>query len=176
MRAQSISRSLALLLAASCSAPGEAPDALPPLDCGDRLGLEVRILGGSYVAIDAATAGAELVQGFQGFRYVYARARLDADPGTINAVARLELDGQSPRSQPIGQLAFIVDGGGVVSAPTQLFFNDEPLAGLVDHGLAIELRLGDRCVASGHTVLRYDASCVEGPDGTPICKGTARSR
>jgi hypothetical protein len=165
--------SLPLLLAA-CPGPGETPDAIPAFDCGDRLGLDVRILGGTYVAIDAATDGAELVQGFQGFRYVYARARLDVDPGTISAVARLELDGQSPRSQPIGQLAFSVEGSEVVSAPTQLFFNDDPLASLVDHGLAIELRLGDRCAARGHTVLRYDATCVEGPDGTPICQGRAR--
>jgi hypothetical protein len=163
-----------LLLLAACPGAGESPDAAVAFDCGERLGLDVRILGGTYVAIDAATGGAELVQGFQGFRYVYVRARLDVDPGTISAVARLELDGQSPRSQPIGQLAFSVEGSEVVSAPTQLFFNDDPLASLVDHGLTIELRLGDSCAASGATILRYDATCVEGPDGTPICEGGAR--
>jgi len=164
---------LASVLAAACGDPAGLPDARP-FDCGDRLGLELRIPGGSYVAIAGAADGAELVRGFQGFRYLYARARLDADPGEVDAAARLQLDGGTPRSQPIGQLAFSQDGTSVVSNPVQLFFNDEVLADLIDHGVSVELRLGDQCAVSGHTVLRYDPNCVEGPDGVPICGSTTR--
>lgn len=160
-----------VLLLSACPSPSDTPDAIPPYDCGDALVLEVRVPGGTYVAIDDAVDGAELVLGFQGFRYLYARARLPADPGTVAATARIELDGGTPRSQPIGQLAFDPAPDGVVSAPVQLFFNDDPLPGLVDHGVTVELRLGDRCADAGHTVLRYDDSCVEGPDGQPVCEG-----
>lgn len=108
--------------------------------------------------------------GFQGFRYLYLRARLDRDPGLLSAAVVVQLDGADPRSQPL-HLAFAPDGGGVRSAPMQVFFNDDPLPSLVDRGVAVQLLLAPRCQAGGHTVLRYDPSCYEGPDGQPVCDG-----
>ena len=139
----------ALVVMAACPGPSSTTiDGRDDLDCGDRL-----------------------VLGFQGFRYVYARARLDVDPGAVSAAVRVTLDGGSPRSQPVQPAFGPAAGGGVESVPLQVFFNDDPLPGLIDHGVTLELRLGARCVASGHTVLRYDPSCIEGPDGQPVCDG-----
>jgi hypothetical protein len=165
---------LALCLVVASACPGTTSptvDAPVDLDCGDRLALAVRAPGVGYRPITDAADGAELVLGFQGFRYVYARGWLDVDPGAVSAAVRVTLDGGAPRSQPV-QLAFgPAAGGGVQSVPLQVFFNDDPLPGLIDHGVTLELRLGSRCVASGHTVLRYDPSCIEGPDGQPVCDG-----
>lgn len=165
---------LAVCLVAASACPGSTPvtvDARDDLDCGDRLVLAVRTAGLGYRPIAEAGDGAELVLGFQGFRYVYARARLDVDPGVVSAAVRVTLDGGAPRSQPVQLALGPAAGGGVESVPLQVFFNDDPLPGLIDHGVTLELRLGARCVASGHTVLRYDPSCIEGPDGQPVCDG-----
>lgn len=164
--------SLVALTAAACPGGSSSIDARPDLDCGDRLALAVRAPGGAgYRPIAAAVDGAELVLGFQGFRYVYLRGHLDVDPGDVAAAVRVELDGGSPRSQPVQAGFGPAATGGFDSAPIQVFFNDDPLPGLIDHGVTLALRLGDRCVAGGHTVLRYDPSCYEGPDGQPVCDG-----
>lgn len=167
-------RLLALLavLVSGCPSSGGGADATDTstFDCGARLVALARAPGGAYAPLTDVDGDAELVLGFQGFRYVYVRGHLDADPGPIAAAAVLQLDGGPPRSQPL-LLTFAPDPTGVISAPVQLYFNDDPLPALVDHGLAIELRLGTRCVAGGHTVLRYDPTCVEGPDGQPVCAG-----
>jgi len=162
----------ALVVMAACPGPSSTTiDGRDDLDCGDRLVLAVRAPGVGYRPIADAADGAELVLGFQGFRYVYARARLDVDPGAVSAAVRVTLDGGSPRSQPVQPAFGPAAGGGVESVPLQVFFNDDPLPGLIDHGVTLELRLGARCVASGHTVLRYNPSCIEGPDGQPVCDG-----
>jgi hypothetical protein len=164
-------RSVLLLFLAAC--PGQEPahdatDTAIDLDCGDRLNALVRVSGGAYVPLADAASGSELVLGFQGFRYVYLRAALDVDPGLSTAAVVVQLDGDAVRSQPL-HLTFGPGASGVVSAPMQVFFNDDPLPTLVDRGVAIELRLGSRCIRSGHTYLRYDPSCYEGPDGQPVC-------
>ncbi|MBK9036455.1 MAG: hypothetical protein IPL61_35285 [Myxococcales bacterium] len=165
---------LASCLAAMSACPGPSSatiDARGDLDCGDRLLLSVRAPEIGYRPIADAADGAELVLGFQGFRYVYVRARLDVDPGAITAAVLVTLDGGTPRSQPVQPAFGPAAGGGVETVPLQVFFNDDPLPGLIDHGVTLELHLGRRCVAGGHTVLRYDPSCVEGPDGQPVCDG-----
>lgn len=166
---------LAALLAGCPSTP-EAPDATPPIDCSGGLVAELRAPGGDYVPLAAAGDGVELVQGFQGFRYVYLRARLDVDPGDVPASVRIELDGTRPRAQPISQLVFEPDaaGSGYVTGAVQVFFNDDPLPSLVDQACALELSLADDCTDAGTVVLRYDPTCVEGPDGLPICEEAAR--
>lgn len=163
----------ALVAALLTGCPGgdpapDATDSVVDVDCGDRLVAEVRAPGGAYRRLADAADGAELVLGFQGFRYVYLRARLDQDPGLTSAAAVVELDGAAARSQPL-HLTFAPDAGGVVSAPMQVFFNDDPLPSLVDRGVGLELWLGARCTTRGHSVLRYDPSCYEGPDGQPVC-------
>ncbi len=161
---------LAPLLAA-CPGDDPAPDAgdaVVEVDCGDRLVAEVRVPGGTYQRLSDSGDGAQLVLGFQGFRYVYLRGRLDVDPGLLSAAVVVQLDGDVMRSQPL-HLTFGPEPGGVVSAPMQVFFNDDPLPSLVDRGVALELRLGARCTSAGHTVLRYDPSCYEGPDGQSVC-------
>lgn len=160
-----------LVLAACPGGGGGTPDAADTVDvdCGDRLALSIRRpAGAGYLPLAQAADGAELVLGFQGFRYVYLRVTLDRDPGAISAAVVVQLDGAAARSQPV-QLAFAPDGADVITPPLQVFFNDEPLPSLIDHGVALQLRLGPRCQASGHTVLRYDPSCYEGPDGQPVC-------
>ncbi len=146
----------------------DATDAEVDLDCGDRLGALVRVPGGAYVPLAEAGDGGELVLGFQGFRYLYVRAALDADPGVSSAAVVVQLDGDAARSQPL-HLTFGPGATGVVSAPMQIFFNDDPLPTLVDRGVALELRLGSRCLRAGRTILRYDPTCYEGPDGQPVC-------
>ncbi|MBZ0235315.1 MAG: hypothetical protein K8M05_23510 [Deltaproteobacteria bacterium] len=156
---------------AACPGPEashDAADAEVDLDCGDRLRALVRVPGGAYVPLADAGDGGELVLGFQGFRYLYLRAGLDADPGVSSAAVVVQLDGDAVRSQPL-HLTFGPDASGVVSAPMQVFFNDDPLPTLVDRGVALELRLGARCTRAGRTILRYDPTCYEGPDGQPVC-------
>ena len=105
---------LALCLVVASACPGStapAVDAPVDVDCGDRLVLTVRAPGVGYRPIADAADGAELVLGFQGFRYVYARGRLDVDPGAVSAAVRVTLDGGAPRSQPV-QLAFGPAAGG----------------------------------------------------------------
>jgi len=157
---------------AGCPGPGPDPDAGDgaALDCGDRLGVDVRVPDHTYQPLAQAGDGVELVLGFQGFRYLYVRARLDIDPGPTSAAAVVQLDGDNPRSQPL-YLTFAPDGGGVVSPATQVYFNDDPLPSLVDRGVSVQLVLSPRCSVGGHTVLRYDPSCYEGPDGQPVCDG-----
>jgi len=161
--------SVSMLTACPGDGPGpDAADAVIELDCGDRLTALIRVPGGEYVPLAEASAGSELVLGFQGFRYLYMRARIDVDPGLSSAAVVVQLDGDAVRSQPL-HLAFGAGGTGVLSAPMQVFFNDDPLPSLVDRGVAIQLRLGERCTSGGHTYLRYDPSCFEGPDGQPVC-------
>ncbi len=162
---------LGVLLAACDPGAPAAADAGAAADCGLIVTLEVRRPDGVYVPLAAAAdaVDASLVQGFQGFRYLYLRARFDRDPGSATAAVQLQLDGATPRSQPLADLDARPDPGGVVSAPQRVFFNDDPLPSLVDRGCALTLRVGGVCAASGRAVLRYDPSCVEGPDGDPIC-------
>ena len=157
-------------LGASCG-PGGDKDA--GVDCG-ALGLTLDVLapGGSYLPF-ASAAEAELVLGFQGFKYVYLKAHLGARPQPPSGAVIIELDGAARRSQPFGDLGLADDGaGGLVSAPVRVFFNDDPLPMLVNKGVTLTLQVGAAtCAASagGRVTLYYDASCYEGPDGQRVC-------
>ncbi len=158
---------------AACPGGGDTPDAadgVVDFDCQNRLIVELRGPGGEYRTFPDAASGAELVLGFQGFRYMYLRARLGEDPDLAAAAVVVQLDGDTARSQPL-YLTFAPVADGVVSAPMQIFFNDDPLPSLVDRGVTVMLVLGLRCTTGGHSVLRYDPSCYEGPDGQPVCDG-----
>lgn len=174
MRALAMLMLVALALAASgCpDEPGAGADAGVLADCGVTVVLEVRTPAGDFVAIDDAEPGAELVLGFQGFRYVYTRARFDRDPGALGpATVTVRLAGTAPRSQPLGALAVLpAPGGGHATEAFSVFFNDDPLPSLIDRACGLEIRLaGGACVGGGETTLRYDPDCYEGPDGQRVC-------
>ena len=147
-------------------------------DCGvPTLSLEVRTPGGDYVPVATAT-DADLVLGFQGFRYIYLRGRMSAPPPERGGALISTLEGSAGddagaamRSQPVGDLNFHAEGADWVSDPVRLFFNDDPLPTLVDHGCAVTLESGTRCQASagGRVVLRYDPGCYEDPSGQRVC-------
>jgi hypothetical protein len=160
-----------LLLAPACPGGDAAVDAGLG-DCGLEVTLEVRAPDGEYTSIPPAE-DAELVLGFQGFRYVYLRGRADRSPPAASGSVVIEVEGSGPRSQPFGDLAWTADGeGGGVTGALRTFFNDDPLPQLVDRRCTFTLIVGDaRCgaAASGSAVLRYDPACYEGPDGARVC-------
>lgn len=162
------------LLATACAAAlcgcGSAPtpDAGPPPDCAPGVDLEVRGRAG-YERV-AVAAEAELVLGFQGFKYVVARGHAGVLPGTRGGAVVFALDGESARSQPFGDLGFHADGqGAFVTDELRVFFNDDPLPELVDHGVTMHLHLDCGDSSGGHLVLRFDPGCTEGPDGQCVC-------
>jgi len=169
-------RTAGLLLAASLLATAgceSAPPATTP-DAGGACSLtsvsfEVRRPDLSY---RATPTDAELVLGFQGFRYIYVRVRTDGLPmppfGSVN--------GKLDTGEPISQ-SFRVDlteeaPGRFVTEPIMVLFDDLPLAALVDHEADLTVTVGDgTCVADtgGTATLRFDPSCYEGPTGMRIC-------
>lgn len=155
---------------AACGPGGARSDA--GVDCGvpPALAIEVLTPGGAYQPLGAAT-DADLVLGFQGFRYIYVRARLTAALAEPGGAVVVTLDGTGARSQPMGDLGFHSDGAGWVSEPARVFFNNDTLVSLVDHGCGLAVAIGTRCpaTASGRVVLRYDASCYEDPSGQRVC-------
>lgn len=173
MKIQSL---LILALLGGCPEGGDAADAGPPADCDVTLTAEVREPGGTWAPVGQA-AGAELVLGFQGFKYVYVRGRLDRLPADPTGAVLVTLEGEATRSQPLGELALTPDGtGGLVTEPLRVFFNDDPLPTLVDRLCELELRVGEgSCAAAsgGAVELVYDASCYEGADGQRICAADA---
>jgi hypothetical protein len=153
------------------SSHGAASDAGPIVDCALSVGLEVRRPGGAYAPI-AEGGQAELVLGFQGFKFAYVRARLDRVPPSTVATFEYSLDGDAPRSTRVGGMQLTSEGGGWVSSPEQIFFNDDPLPSLIDRGCAITMIVGDAtCSAaqSGHVTLHYQDGCVQAPDGGLTC-------
>ncbi len=165
-------RTLLSLIFLSACGGGAAVDAGGVGDCGLTASLEVRGPDGEYAAMPPAE-DAELVLGFQGFKYVYLRGRADRRPPATSGSVVLELAGQPARSQPFGDLGWTDDGaGGVVTAPLRVFFNDDPLPDLVDHSCTFTLLAGDEtcgAATTGSATLRYDAACYEGPDGSRVC-------
>jgi hypothetical protein len=170
--------SICLVLLVGCGSGPEAVDAGPSLDCGLRLVVEVRGPGGEYGPI-AGAALAELVQGFQGFRYIYVLGRLARRPAVVSGTAIVTLDGEAARSQPLGDLGIAGDGAGAFATdPLRVFFNDDPLPSIVDRGCTVTLRVGDEAcgaTSGGHVTLAYDPACYEGPDGERVCPDAAVS-
>ena len=147
---------------------GTPADAGPPPDCAPGVDLEVEGPAG-YQRI-AAASEADLILGFQGFKYVRARGRSGALPGSPAGAVIVKLDDKGVRSQPYGDLGFHADGdAGFLTEALRVFFNDDPLPGLVDHGVTLRLHLDCGDSPGGRVILRYDPNCVEGPDGQRIC-------
>ena len=166
---------IAASFAAGCPGPAAGPDAGASGDCGLEVELEVLAPSREFVPA-AAVTHAELILGFQGFRYVYLRGRITAPPPIAVATVITQLDGDTARAQSPGQLELTPDGdGGHFSQPLAVFFNDDALPSLVDRGCAFTLRVtepgGGTCWASagGHAILAYDPSCYEGPGGERVC-------
>ena len=140
-----------------------------PRPCSTRLGASVQTPTGGFVplTLGGAPAEADLVLGFQGFRYVYLRLVLTPPPpDPLLASAEITLAGAAPRAQPLGYLR---PGD---REPQRLFFNDEALPALVDARGALRLHVGQpgcQADSSGDFVLRYRPDCVEGPDGIRVC-------
>ena len=160
---------LPLLVLAACPDDGVPDAAVEPCTLTPRL--EVRASDGVFAPI-AEAADAELVLGFQGFRYVYLRVRLPEVPPARNGSVLAQLDGDSAFSSPFGGMSFVGDGTEVISVPLQFFFHDQTLPSLVGAGVTFTLTLGDAVCggsAGGHVVLAYDSSCIEGPSGERVC-------
>ncbi|MCC6995552.1 MAG: hypothetical protein IT370_13160 [Deltaproteobacteria bacterium] len=140
-----------------------------PRPCTTSLTASVQTPSGSFLPLTpgAAPTEADLVLGFQGFRYVYLRLVLTPPPpDALLASAEITLAGAAPRAQPLGYLR----PGDL--EPQRLFFNDEALPALVDARATLSLHVGQAgCQAdhSGELVLRYRPDCVEGPDGVRVC-------
>lgn len=147
---------------------------VPGTDAGPACALravsvEVRAPDRTYTSLPA---DAELVLGFQGFRYVYLKARTDGRPSSLETSALVTLDSGEVVSQ-----SFLLDlaeesPGRFVGVPQMIFFNDSPLPGIVGHAADLTLHVGDaRCSAEtrGTFTLRFDPNCYEGPSGDRIC-------
>ena len=140
-----------------------------PRPCTTTLSASVQTPIGGFAPLTAGAAPAEadLVLGFQGFRYVYLRLVLTPPPpDALLASAEITLVGAAPRAQPLGYLR----PGDL--EPQRLFFNDEALPALVDARGALRLHVGQpgcQADSSGDFVLRYRPDCVEGPDGVRVC-------
>lgn len=131
--------------------------------------IEVRAPDRSYRALPA---DAELVLGFQGFRYVYLRVSTEGRPSSDETSALVRLDSGEVVSQSFRVELAEETPGHFVGTPQMLFFNDSPLPGLVDSVADLTVRVGDaRCNAEarGTFTVRYDPSCYEGPAGDRIC-------
>jgi hypothetical protein len=136
-----------------------------------ELVVEIRGPDGSYGPL-GESSDAELILGFQGFRYVYLRGRVAHEPPSPSGAVRVELEGQPARSQPFGDLGFTDEGDGLVTQPLRVFFNDDPLPSLIDARCELTLYVGGASCgahAGGAALLRYDPACYEGPDGARVC-------
>lgn len=161
-------------LFATAGCRGTPPaDAAP--DAGDdacdltAVSFEVRSPDGSY---HAAPTEAELVLGFQGFRYIYVRVRTDGTPRPLFGSVNGKLDGGEIISQSF-RLDLTPDGPGrYMTEPVMVLFGDWPATALIDHDADLTVTVGDgTCVADtgGTVTLRFDPSCYEGPTGMRIC-------
>lgn len=159
-----------LLATAGCD---ETP-APTPADAGGECSLtsvrfDVRNPDRGY---SAPPTDAELVLGFQGFRFIYIRIGTEGLPvppfGSVNG----KVQGGGPISQSF-RLDLAEDGPGRwVTRPIMVLFDDAPLSELVDHRADLTVTVGDgTCVADegGIVTLRFDGSCYEGPTGERIC-------
>ncbi|MCC7536192.1 MAG: hypothetical protein IT379_08260 [Deltaproteobacteria bacterium] len=149
-------------------------DAGSPRDGGPQCAafpVSLQVRGPDYAYHDIP-GDADLVLGFQGFRYIYLRARTSAEPPVMQGSVVAEPEGQSLVSQPV-RFSFSEEDDGVwLSDPVIVFFNDIPLPSLVGQGCRVWMRVGDeRCggEAEGRVVLRYDPRCYEGGMGERIC-------
>jgi hypothetical protein len=160
-----------LLALAGCT-PSEAADAGPPGVCTFHLSLEVEDASARFVPLTDAESSAWLIRGFQGFRFILLRARFDAPPVERSGAVRITVDGMAERSQPLGALNLEADGGGYLSDPFPVFFNDDPLASIAGRGCTLAVTIGAAsCAASaaGRVSLHWDESCVQDPDGGIDC-------
>ena len=159
----------------ACGVPSAAFDAALG-SCTESVALEVRTTSGEFARAEG-TPKAELVLGFQGFKYVYVRARLDGPMTEPRAEVRVELDGGAVRSQPLGRLRlYETEAADFQTDPIRVFFNDDPLPSLIDRGCGLTLKVEEKdCQAktSAHVVLSYDPGCYEGPDGQRECPDAA---
>lgn len=166
-----------VLVAGLCAAAGCGSDPpAGPSDAGgsstcDLTGVTFEVRGPDQT-FHEPPGEAELVLGFQGFRYLYVRVHTQGTPvppfGSVNG----KLDGGEPISQSF-RLDLTSDGPGTwVTEPIMVLFDDVPLSALVDHDADLSVTVGDgTCVADtgGTVTLRFDPSCYEGPTGMRFC-------
>jgi hypothetical protein len=166
---------VAALASTGCPGGEGEPDGGAIADCGVAVALEVLTPDHEFVSAGPDDVPAELILGFQGFRYVYVRGRVASPPPTAAAIVITQLDGDAPRSQSPGRVELTPDGSGAqLTQPLPVYFNDDPVPDLVDRGCALTLVITEpsgTCEASaaGHAVLAYDPDCYEDPDGVRVC-------
>lgn len=144
---------LAIVLS-SCSAPEERPmvDAAPV--CTSTMQLEWgRMVNGAYTPFrDGDTA--EIVLGFQGFRFIDAIARIrgvQAKEATFTFEATL--DGREPMVQDAGSFTTKPSDGALYVHALQLFFNDVPMPELLGQSVTVVVK-GNAAGCSAQTGAR----------------------
>lgn len=129
------------------------------------------LTGVDPAALDASSDGVaiDLRMGFQGFRYTRVVLVASGDaPAVTPARATLDIDGFDRAEQLSSQIELRpTSDGRRVSAPWMIFANDVDPARAVGRRARLEVTLDDRerranAVLEG--VVRWDPTCVEGPD------------
>ncbi len=130
--------SLSLFVVTGCSAPSSPLPAPSAPEAGmlcPEIGLELgtNTQAGSVALNDGQTVG--VVLGFQGFRFLDGAAKLTgADPKEDYALFRVQVTFQNHNPTIQERMTLLTDGpdGTRVAESVQIFFNDIPMAELLD--------------------------------------------
>jgi len=161
---------LAVALLSAC--PSGDDDDVEPFAC--ELGLVDP--GGEWVAIDADGAtSSELIFGFQGFLWVDAALRGDADtPERANVILRVTIDGFPPIGRTLTDVVFATDGERQSETLAIRLDNSEGpgrYAGLEAEIVVRATGMGREAVCAATVLLVDDDPCIDTDGGEPICPG-----
>lgn len=161
------------LLASACPTQESAPDATP---CSMDVEFGPRRMDDFQAFSNGAKA--ELVLGFQGFRYISSSVRILAEGAESekrgSMLFQISLEGQEPYSLriPFQPAAKEADGWRYGDS-LQIFFNDTPVAETVGKNVTIAAKasLGD-CVGTYSVNVKIvdEEQCIEQPDGSLLCQ------
>jgi hypothetical protein len=158
---------IAILFLAGCPGGDGTPDAGP---CA----VEVEWGHGVPPAFTGFRDGdsAELVLGFQGFRYVRSTMRLGGDVERGTFWFDIVVDGQEPYQSSAGTRDLLRSGDDSYAAEVLVFFNDIPMPELLGRSTTVIAHArADGC--DGRHVARVtvvdDEDCIEAADGGLVC-------
>lgn len=161
---------LAVALLTGCPGGGGAPDATP-CDVDIEWG-HVNDTGDFIAYSDDDEA--EIVLGFQGFRYIDSVIELiDASAGEVTAQFQIDVEGHATYAQPGRLLPTTTSPRGVFVDELLVFFNDIPMPELIGRSCTIIARAtADGCVGTytARVTLVDNENCTEGPDGGLTCE------
>jgi hypothetical protein len=162
--------SFAVALLSGCPEGSGAPDATP---CDVDIEWGYVTDTGDFIAY-SDDDDAEIVLGFQGFRYINSVVEIiDTTATQATAQFQIDVDGHATYGQPGGPLTTTTSPRGVYVNDLLVFFNDIPMPELVGRTCTIIARAtADGCVGtySARVTLVDDENCTEGPDGGLTCE------